>query len=146
MLLGPFLQISDRSSLQAKIQLENNCSEFHLVFHFSEAFLYNCIAYLEIGMVLHSFSAVKTFGWRYICLLILGANGMMFHCLDLSLCPIFSFLYLLQFWKHIFLHFVFLVKWCFHHSWITITAKAERTSELRVFWLTCLFWDEISHS
>lgn len=62
MLLGLFLQISDRNSLQAKIQLENNCSEFYLVFHFSEAFLYNCTAYLEMGMVLHSFSAVKTFG------------------------------------------------------------------------------------
>lgn len=96
-------------------------------------------------MVLNSFSTVKTLGWRYICLLRPRTNGLMFQCLDLS--PIFSFLCLLQFWKHIFLHFLFLVHWCFHQSWIiSQTKQKEQDFGVQVFWLICLFWEEMSHT
>lgn len=145
MLLNSFSQISDRSSsFQNKIQLENSCSEFPLIFHFSVSPRLSCV------IVQHTwrgtwystfFFAVKTLGWRSIFLLTPGANGLMFQCLDAS--PTFTFLCLFDNWKPFFFHFLFLVHWCFHQSWvISQTKQKEWDFWVQAFLLGCLFWDE----
>lgn len=92
-------------------------------------------------MVLNIFFTVKTLGWRSIFLLTPRANGLMFQCLDASLT--FTFLCLLDIWKHIFFHFLFLVHWSFCQSWvISQTKQKEWDFWVQAFPLRCFFWDE----